>query len=105
MEDVIKHIMNMDQSAYDKKVQTEKRVLEKDEDFDHANEILSQEIVAKAKRGAERSYAAEIDKQAREIKSRDRETQKTVQAMELKYKQIEEKVCQGLLRQMFSMEE
>ena len=105
MKDVIKHIMQMDQRAYDKKLQTEKQVLNQKKDFDNATHILSQEIVAKAKEDAERSYAINIENQVREIKNRDIKTIKNVEAIKLKYKEIEEKICEGLFKQIFSMEE
>ena len=97
--------MQIDQRAYDKKLQTEKQISQQDEDFDNATCILSQEIVAKAREDAERNYAAAIQNQVQEIKKRDIKTIKSVQAITLKYKEIEEKVCEGLFKQIFSMEE
>ena len=105
MEDVIKHIMQMDQRAYDKKLQTEKQILQQKKDFEDATKILSQEIVDKARLDAERNYAVSIENQIQEIKNRDIKTIKGVEAIKLKYKEIEEKVCEGLFKQIFSMEE
>lgn len=105
VEDVIKHIISMDQNAYNKKMQTEKQILEQDEDFQQAADVISQEMIDKARQEAAIKYATEIEKQMQEIKERDIKTTKAIQAIQLKYKQVEENICKRLFSQMFSLEE
>lgn len=105
VENVIKQIMRVDKDAYAKKLQNEKQISQKNESFQQASKIFSEDIISTAQDNAQRKYNTEIEIQALEIRDRDKKTIQTIQEIQSRYKEVEERVCEGLFKQMFNMEE
>ena len=105
MEDVIKHIIHIDQKAYDKKLQTERQILQQDKDFENVIKVLTEEIITTARQDAEQAYAKAIENQTNKINTIKTQTSKDIKIIGSKYQEEEEEICNKLFKQIFSMEE